>query len=119
MSSYDEPFRRFAADIRGEARKVGARGAAVMRATAARIEADAKLAAPVDTGNLRSSISSTASGDVRTGEISIEVGPTADYGIYVELGTSRARAQPYLFPAADRHEDAFYKAMAAAAEPDL
>lgn len=28
------------------------------------------------------------------------VGPTAEYGIYQELGTSKMKAQPYLFPAA-------------------
>lgn len=30
------------------------------------------------------------------------VGVGADYGAYVEFGTSRMRAQPYLFPAARR-----------------
>jgi hypothetical protein len=39
-----------------------------------------------------------------------EIGPTASYGIYVELGTSRMRPQPYLGPATEKHAPAFYRA---------
>lgn len=119
MASYDEPFRRFAADMRAQSGRLGARAAQVVRKTAADIERDAKIMAPVDTGNLRSSISTALSGDGRAASMTAEVGPTASYGIYVEFGTSRMRAQPYLFPAADRHEPAFVEAMSRLAKPDL
>lgn len=68
-------------------------------------ERDAKILAPVDTGNLRSSITSTIRG------LSAEVGPTAAYGLYVELGTSRMAPQAYMGPATDRAAAAFVKGM--------
>ena len=68
----------------------------VRRATLS-IEAQAKINAPVDTGFLRSSIASSFS-DEQTGVVSVG----AEYGIYVEMGTVHAPAQPFLLPAAER-----------------
>lgn len=53
---------------------------------------------PIDTGNLKNSegIDFTDDG------LGFEVGPTAEYGGYVEEGTSRMHAEPYAGPAADR-----------------
>jgi HK97 gp10 family phage protein len=73
--------------------------------TAHDIEATAKRLAPVDTGNLRNSISS----DI--GVLSAEIGPTAEYGGYVEEGTSRMAPQPYMGPAADQHFPELDKAL--------
>lgn len=119
MGADASEIRRLSADLNNEAKRVGARAATVVRATAARIERDAKIAAPVDTGNLRASISTETTGDGRNARMTAEIGPTAAYGIYVELGTSRMGSQPFLFPAADRHEPAFLQAMAQAAEPQI
>lgn len=66
-----------------------------IRETAYAIEAKSKGVCPVDTGNLRGSISTTC------GFMNAEVGPTAEYGHFVEYGTSRMRPQPYMGPAAD------------------
>ena len=93
-----------------------------IRAVAFSIERKAKVKAPVDTGALRASIyTRTAKGSyssneqmsgipevqsdaqretlppVREGEA--VVGPSVNYGIHVEFGTRRQRAQPYLGPA--------------------
>lgn len=88
-------IRKLQADLgRLSARAVPTASKAVAR-TAHDIEADAKALAPVDTGNLRNSISS----DI--GVLSAEIGPTAEYGLYVEEGTSRMAPQPYMGPAAD------------------
>lgn len=58
------------------------------------MSADAIQRAPIDTGNLR------GSGYARpAGQFTWEVGFTAGYSLFVELGTSRMRAQPYLIPA--------------------
>ena len=52
---------------------------------------------PVDTGNLRDSITHTAD---RTAAY---IGTNVEYAPYVELGTRRAAAQPFLKPAATDH----------------
>lgn len=69
------------------------------------VEADAKAIVPVDTGFLKSSIST----DI--GHLTAEVGPTADYGVYVEEGTSRMAPQPYLRPAFDRRKESLVQAL--------
>lgn len=69
----------------------------VMGKAAADITRDAKTLAPVDTGNLKNSISYSGSG------LEYEVAPTAEYAIYQELGTSRAPAQPFMAPALERN----------------
>lgn len=68
--------------------------------TSADIKADAQAFAPVDTGNLRSSI--TYETHIRAGGVEAEIGPTAEYGIYVELGTARMAPAAYMGPAFDR-----------------
>lgn len=73
--------------------------------TALAIEATGKVNAPVDTGALESSISS----DIDT--LSAEIGPTVEYGGYVEEGTSRMAPQPYMGPAADQHFPELEKAL--------
>lgn len=90
----------------------------VVRKTARDIAADAKSIAPVDTGNLRGSIGHS---DLRTigstsGSAEAEIGPTANYGVYVELGTSRMAAQPFMGPALDRRAGPFEQALAIIAE---
>ena len=65
------------------------------------IERDAKAFAPVDTGNLRSSIGTDI--DVSAASISATVGATASYAAYVEYGTSTMAPRAHLGPAYDRH----------------
>ena len=51
----------------------------------------AKVLCPVDTGYLRESIEATVDG----------VEATADYALFVELGTRKTPPQPFLTPAVD------------------
>lgn len=69
--------------------------------TAADIKRDAQMMAPVDTGNLRASIGyeTKATAD----SVEAEIGPTASYGIYVEMGTVNMAPHAYMGPAFDRH----------------
>jgi hypothetical protein len=67
---------------------------------------------PVDTGNLKSSESVDVAG------LRFEAGPTADYGEYVELGTSRMAAEPYAGPAFDQELGGIVDALGDAGEPD-
>ena len=64
----------------------------------------AKGTVPVRTGNLRDSIDSTVTneGGMQSAVIFVDY-DRADYGEYVELGTSRQAAQPYLRPSVMDH----------------
>ena len=62
-----------------------------------RVERIAKKLCPVDTGRLRSSITHALGRDSRS--IYCDVGTDVEYAPYVEFGTSRQGAQPYLRPA--------------------
>ena len=75
---------------------------AAVHKTASDIEGTSKNFAPVDTGNLRNSIGIDYGGEeFRFAEANI--GPTADYGAFVEFGTSTHAPQAYMGPALDRH----------------
>lgn len=57
----------------------------------------AKMLCPVDTGRLRNSISHRQEGETEI------IGTDVEYAAYVEMGTYRMTAQPYLKPAAENH----------------
>lgn len=58
---------------------------------------------PVDTGRLRNSITSA----VDSGEKAAYIGTNVEYAPYVEFGTSRQKAQPFLTPAAQNHGEEY------------
>lgn len=58
---------------------------------------------PVDTGNLRGSITH----GVDAGGNAVYIGTNVEYAPYVELGTSRQEAQPFLRPAASEHGEQY------------
>jgi HK97 gp10 family phage protein len=89
--------------LRKELRK---RAGEIVRKAALDIEAHAKTLAPVDTGALRNSIRMEP-----TGELSAEVAVGVDYGLYVEMGTVHAPAQPFLTPAVEHARPAFEGAL--------
>ena len=68
-------------------------------------EGYAKRACPVDTGRLRNSITHV----VTDGEVYI--GTAVKYGKYVEKGTSRMKAQPFIEPAATQHGSTYLSIM--------
>lgn len=117
--------------LRGE---LDGRGQAIVKKAAFDIERNAKERAPVDTGALRSSIYTVlgwggsgygkAKGDAQSRrkdakilteipaqglEAVVAVG--VEYGIYVEFGTRRMGAQPYLGPAVEKIRPEFEAAM--------
>ena len=65
-----------------------------LRMIAAMIEAEAKRLCPVDTGRLRASITYI----VDEGRLTAMAGSNVLYAIYVEMGTIKMSAQPYLRP---------------------
>jgi len=66
-------------------------------------ESYAKMACPVDTGRLRNSITHK----VDMGDKAAIIGTNVEYAPYVEMGTSKAKAQPFLAPAAQNHTDTY------------
>lgn len=79
----------------------------IVRKTAHDIEAHAKAVVPVDTGNLKNSIQT----DMEPGGLSAEVGTAVSYAPFVEWGTHKMAARPYLTPAAEKVKPAFVEAM--------
>lgn len=67
------------------------------------VESEAQENAPVDTGNLRNSITHEVEGRFAV------IGTPVEYGPHVELGTSRSKAQPYLRPAIEENRDTIKK----------
>lgn len=68
------------------------------------IERDAKINCPVDTGLLRNSITHKVEED--SDKITATTGTNTEYAPYVEYGTSKMPAQPYLRPAYEKNKDA-------------
>ena len=68
-------------------------------------EGYAKKLAPVDTGNLRNSITH----DVDDGEPAAYIGTNVEYAPYVCLGTIHMKAQPFLKPAVADHANIYRK----------
>lgn len=68
-----------------------------VREAALKCETYAKDVTPVDTGALRASIAAK-----KIAETEWEVAPATEYAIYVEFGTRKMAAQPYMRPAAEK-----------------
>lgn len=77
----------------------------VLEAIGLQAEGYAKMLCPVDTGRLRNSITHTVDVD----EKKAYVGTNVEYAAYVEMGTSKTKAQPYLQPAVYNHADEYSK----------
>lgn len=68
-----------------------------LRRVAVRVQNEARKLAPVDTGRLRASITHSIARTANGPVARIRVGVA--YGAFVEYGTERSPAQPYLRPA--------------------
>lgn len=82
------------------------RASEAVRKTALDIEAGAKAIVPVDTGNLKNSIQTKMEDD-----LTATIGTHVEYAPYVEYGTHRMAAQPYLTPSAEKARPGFEQAM--------
>lgn len=69
------------------------------KAVADKVAVSARALAPVDTGYLRSSIRSVSVERAKSAEVVVD----APYAAYVEYGTYKMAAQPYLTPAFEAH----------------
>lgn len=105
-------LRKYAAELVSESKSLRARASTVVRKVAFDTEATAKRLAPVDTGNLRSSIITQVSGDGLTAGVVA----TASYAHWVEHGTTQMAPQPFMGPATEENASLFYEAMSRLAE---
>lgn len=78
------------------------------------IAGDAAKAAPVDTGALRNSIVSESHME---GDLTFIIQDGVLYGIFLELGTSRMAAQPFVTPAVEKHAAKFLASFGEILEP--
>jgi len=120
--------------LRNLPRRFRAAGQRLVRRTALDVERRAKVHAPVDTGFLRNSIytvTAESSGYAEAWRIAKEIAPRvfleemvrpselsalvmvgAEYGAFVEFGTARMAAQPYLRPAVEEAREAWRRGVA-------
>jgi HK97 gp10 family phage protein len=89
------------AGLAREAATAGSNAAKAATEAAAKVQATAKSLAPKLTGALANSITTDVT------QNGAEVGPTVRYAPFVEYGTSKDSPQPFMGPAAERHEDEF------------
>ena len=105
--------RQLSADIERGAERVGRNVSQAVKASAERVKTAGQSNAPVGpTGDLRESIGVDMYGDGRSVGLTAVVGPTARYGLFVEKGTSKMAAQPFMAPALEAEAPGFQKALA-------
>ena len=81
-----------------EAMGLQAENYAVMELETPKPHADGSVRPNVDTGRLVNSIT-----HVVENETTVAIGTNVEYAAYVELGTQKTKAQPYLRPAVEDH----------------
>lgn len=96
----------FSRELNGAGRRVEKHGQTIVKAIVKAGVRNAQAIVAVDTGFLKGSITGEVDG------LQGEFGPTAEYGAYVEDGTSRTPAQPYIGPAFNSVEVPFIDAVA-------
>lgn len=106
------PVSALAADQRRARDAVKAKAKIIVLKTANDIARDAKIIAHQKfSSEATGATANSISANLINGNTA-QVGPTTYYAIFVELGTSRMAAKPFMAPAAERHEPAFMQAIA-------
>lgn len=88
-------------------RKAPDRARGLVKKAAFELEARAKTVVRVETGNLKNSIRTSFENAGMTGVVSTAV----EYAAYVEFGTRRMAARPYMTPAAEQVRKSFERAV--------
>ncbi|MFI2663277.1 HK97-gp10 family putative phage morphogenesis protein [Micromonospora carbonacea] len=110
-------FAPIEAQLRTAGKRIGAKGAAVVRRSTEEGASVARRLAAVDTGFMRSSVTTSFTGDGRSGAMEGEYGPEAHYAKFVEHGTSRMAPRPFVGPSLDAVAPGFIAACEAIGDP--
>ena len=92
-------------------RDVGSKVEAVLKIAAFAVERKGKEKSPVDTGANRDSIFVAEVDDI-SGAPAYRIGPTTEYGPFLEFGTSKMPARPYMIPALESESPRLREAIA-------
>ena len=92
-------------------RQVEGKVNAALKSAAFAVERKGKEKSPVDTGANRDSIY-VAEVDSIGGVPAYRVGPTTEYGPFLEFGTSKMPARPYMIPALESESPRLHAAIA-------
>ncbi len=96
---------KFSVSVTGGDIRVDADISEALASAAERVRAAAQSMCPVDTGRLKNSLSCYSDG------FTAAVFTDVEYAPYVEFGTSKAAAQPFMAPALIMAEDEIAEAM--------
>lgn len=91
------------AELAGSPADAMQKASQLLRAAGFQTQAMARTLVPVDTGFLRTSITvgHPSGRDTAPGDLEVQIGPEAAYGVYVEYGTTKRGGRPYMTPAAE------------------
>lgn len=105
-------------DLTKRMRKGERQTATAVRQTAKGIVKKAQAKVPVDTGHLRSSIRYESLDNEHRAHVTVDTRDERheSYGHFVEYGTTRMAAQPFLIPAAEAEREPFRRKIAKAYE---
>lgn len=113
-------LRKLSADLGSVGPRVGARAAKALRDSAERVRRAGAAAAPVGpSGRLSASVGVDLYGMGNSAGMTAVVGPTVFYGRFVEHGTARMSARPFMGPAFAAEEPRLVEALSAVAEEVL
>lgn len=105
------PLRDLARQLEQAGPRVGRHASQALRRSTRAIEKDSASRAPVETGALRDSITSTVYGTGNSGRMTGVVGPTDEAGRFVENGTAFMAPQPFMRPALEAAVPGFVDAL--------
>ena len=95
---------KFMRRVQNKPREARRAVSAELQRSALRVERKAKMKVAVDTGFMRNGIFVA-----RVGMLRYKVTSPAGYSVYVELGTRKMKAQPFLGPAVKEESEVLFK----------
>lgn len=115
MPMDNREVRAYRQQLQSASRKAENQARVVVRKTAFDISRDAKAIAHQKFSDQATGATANSITQAFPSPLEAEIGPTTYYAPFVEHGTSRMAAKPFMGPAADRHEGPFAEALAAIA----